>query len=121
MKAARLQERKRREGVSSARGCRGPDCDFACFLRVCPRDLGAKGDGAPPHEPSTTLKLQGQLKRANIEYVVLAGSSLFLCERCTFVFAVCMRIFVGRIRLYVMWHAERWDNMILKEKWRSEC
>ena len=67
--------------------------------------------------------MQGQLKRANIEYVVLAGSSLFLCERCTFVFAVCMRLFdfVGRIGLYVMWPTERWDNMILKEKWRSEC
>ena len=28
---------------------------------------------------------QGRLKRANIEWVLLAGSSLFLCEPCTFV------------------------------------
>ena len=28
---------------------------------------------------------QGRLKKANIEYVLLAGSSVFLCEPCTFV------------------------------------
>ena len=69
--------------------------------------------------------MQGQLKRANIEYVVLAGSSLsfvsgaHLCSPG----GVCVhvRLFVGRIELYVMWPTERWDNMILKEKWRSEC
>ena len=27
---------------------RGPECDFVDFLRGCPRDLGANGDGAPP-------------------------------------------------------------------------
>ena len=34
----------------------------------------------------SVLKQQARLKRANIEYVLLAGSALFLCKRgCTFV------------------------------------
>ena len=47
-KHARLQGAQRREGVCVGLGCRGAECDFACFLRVCPRDLGAIGDGAWP-------------------------------------------------------------------------
>ena len=47
-KHARLQGAQRREGVCVGLGCRGAECDFADFSRVCPRDLGANGDGAPP-------------------------------------------------------------------------
>ena len=47
-KHARLQGAQRREGVCVGLGCRGPECDFACFLDCRPRDLGAIGDGAPP-------------------------------------------------------------------------
>ena len=47
-KHARLQGAQRREGVCVGLGCRGPECDFADFLRGCPRDLAANGDGAPP-------------------------------------------------------------------------
>ena len=47
-KHARLQGAQRREGVCVGLGCRGPECDFVDFSRVCPRDLGAIGDGAPP-------------------------------------------------------------------------
>ena len=47
-KHARLQGAQRREGVCVGLGCRGPECDFVDFLRGCPRDLGANGDGAPP-------------------------------------------------------------------------
>ena len=39
---------QRREGVSSADGCRGPECDFAYFLGCRPRALCPNGDGAPP-------------------------------------------------------------------------
>ena len=48
MEARAAGARQRREGVSSGVGCRGAECDFADFSRVCPRDLGAFGDGAPP-------------------------------------------------------------------------
>ena len=49
----RREARKRlqcaaREGVWSAVGCRGPECDFAYFLNSRPRVLGANGHGAPP-------------------------------------------------------------------------
>ena len=44
----RLQGAQRREGVCVGLGCRGPECVFVDFLRGCPRDLGANGDGAPP-------------------------------------------------------------------------
>jgi hypothetical protein len=47
-KHARLQGAQRREGVWVGLGCRGPECDFACFLDSRPRDLGTVGDGAPP-------------------------------------------------------------------------
>ena len=47
-KHARLQGAQRREGVCVGLGCRGAECDFACFLVGRPRDLGANGDGAPP-------------------------------------------------------------------------
>jgi hypothetical protein len=47
-KHARLQGAQRREGVCVGLGCRGPECDFACFLDSRPRDLGTVGDGAPP-------------------------------------------------------------------------
>ena len=47
-KHARLQGAQRREGVCVGLGCRGPECVFVDFLRGCPRDLGANGDGAPP-------------------------------------------------------------------------
>ena len=47
-KHARLQGAQRREGVCVGLGCRGPECDFACFLDSRPRDLGANGDGAWP-------------------------------------------------------------------------
>ena len=47
-KHARLQGAQRREGVCVGLGCRGPECDFACFLECRPRDLGANGDGAWP-------------------------------------------------------------------------
>ena len=47
-KHARLQGAQRREGVCVGLGCRGPECDFACFPNGNPRDLGANGDGAPP-------------------------------------------------------------------------
>ena len=48
-KHARLPGAQRREGVCVGLGCIGAECcDFADFLRVCPRDLGAIGDGAPP-------------------------------------------------------------------------
>ena len=33
-KHARLQGAQRREGVCVGLGCRGPECDFACFFRV---------------------------------------------------------------------------------------
>ena len=39
-KHARLQGAQRREGVCVGLGCRGPECDFACFLDSRPRDLG---------------------------------------------------------------------------------
>ena len=48
---------------------------------------------------------QGRLEKANIEYVVLAGSSLFLCEWCT----LCeMCLHIGRDRI-----------VFVKGKWRS--
>ena len=47
-KHARLQGAQRREGVCVGLGCRGPECDFACFLDSRPRDLGTVGDGAWP-------------------------------------------------------------------------
>ena len=47
-KHARLQGAQRREGVCVGLGCRGPECDFACFLVGRPRHLGANGDGAWP-------------------------------------------------------------------------
>ena len=46
-KHARLQGAQRREGVCVGLGCRGA-ATFVDFSRVCPRDLGAIGDGAPP-------------------------------------------------------------------------
>ena len=49
-KHARLQGAQRREGVCVGLGCRGPECDFAYFLRGTFRDLSAFGDGAPPQE-----------------------------------------------------------------------
>ena len=48
---------------------------------------------------------QGRLEKANIEYVVLVGSSLFLCEWCT----LCeMCLHIGRDRI-----------VFVKGKWRS--
>ena len=47
-KHARLQGAQRREGVCVGLGCRGPESDFADFLRCTPRVLGAFGDGAWP-------------------------------------------------------------------------
>ena len=47
-KHARLQGAQRREGVCVGLGCRGPECDFADFLRCRPRVFGTFADGAPP-------------------------------------------------------------------------
>ena len=47
------------------------------------------------HEPLTALAKQEQLKRADLESVVLAGSSLFFCKWCTFDSSiVCFRVSV---------------------------
>ena len=47
-KHARLQGAQRREGVCVGLGCRGPECDFADFLRGDLAVLGANGHGAWP-------------------------------------------------------------------------
>ena len=57
-KHARLQGAQRREGVCVGLGCRGPECDFACFLRGDLAVLGANGDGAPP-QAHIHLNLRG--------------------------------------------------------------
>ena len=49
-KHARLQGAQRREGVCVGLGCRGPECEFADFLRCSKSDLGTIGDGAPPQD-----------------------------------------------------------------------
>ena len=54
----RLQGAQRREGVCVGLGCRGPECDFACFLRGDLAVLGANGDGAPP-QAHIHLNLRG--------------------------------------------------------------
>ena len=41
------------------------------------------------HEPLTALVKQEQLKRADLESVVLAGSSLFFCKCCKVSSIVC--------------------------------
>ena len=40
-KHARLQGAQRREGVCVGLGCRGPECDFACFLDCRPEEISA--------------------------------------------------------------------------------
>ena len=57
-KHARLQGAQRREGVCVGLGCRGAECDFACFLRGDLAVLGANGDGAPP-QAHIHLNLRG--------------------------------------------------------------
>ena len=57
-KHARLHGAQRREGVCVGLGCRGPECDFACFLRGDLAVLGANGDGAPP-QAHIHLNLRG--------------------------------------------------------------
>ena len=47
-KHARLQGAQRREGVCVGLGCRGPESDFADFLRGGLAVLDAIGHGAPP-------------------------------------------------------------------------
>ena len=57
-KHARLQGAQRREGVCVGLGCRGPECDFADFLRGGLAVLGGNGDGAPP-QAHIHLNLRG--------------------------------------------------------------
>ena len=59
----------------------------------------------------SVLKQQARLNRANIEYVLLAGSALFLCKRVYFCVLerVCMCDVGGTMILKGKWLSERWD------------